>query len=85
MQTPSRRNLLKGALLPVAGVHEDYAASVKKQLEGAGLRADIYDSAESLGKRIREGEKQKVPFLRREDRPASRIVRRARALPFMRF
>lgn len=51
------------ALLPVAGVHEDYAASVKKQLAAAGLRSEIYESAESLGKRIREGEKQKVPYL----------------------
>lgn len=51
------------AVLPVADVHEDYAASVGAQLQERGMRVIVLDPAESLGKRIREGEKQKIPLL----------------------
>ncbi len=51
------------ALIPVAGTHEDYAKSVEEQLKAVGIRTIFMDSTESLGKRIREGEKQKIPYL----------------------
>ncbi len=51
------------AILPVAGVHEEYAASVASELQKQGMRVVILDPAESLGKRIREGEKQKIPLI----------------------
>ena len=50
-------------LLPVAAVHEDYAQEVAKNLREKGIRVQIYYSDESLGKRIREGEKLKIPYL----------------------
>ena len=50
-------------LLPVASVHEAYAAEVASQLKEKGIRVDTLSSAESLGKRVREGEKKKVPYL----------------------
>ncbi len=50
-------------LLPVADVHEEYAKSVEDMLKEQGMRTEYFDSSESLGKRIREGEKQKVPYL----------------------
>lgn len=50
-------------ILPVADVHEDYAHTVESALAEQGIRTHFYDSSESLGKRIREGEKSKTPYL----------------------
>ena len=41
----------------------DYAKKVKEELLQAGIRAELDNSAESLGKRIREAEKQKIPYM----------------------
>ncbi len=41
----------------------DYAKKVKEELMAAGIRAEMDNSAESLGKRIREAEKQKIPYM----------------------
>jgi len=41
----------------------DYAQKVKEELMAAGVRAEVDNSAESLGKRIREAEKQKIPYM----------------------
>ncbi|HLD71203.1 MAG TPA: threonine--tRNA ligase [Candidatus Peribacteraceae bacterium] len=54
---------VQAALLPVAGPHEAYARSIQDQLKKAGIRSEYMDPAESLGKRIREGEKMKIPYL----------------------
>lgn len=51
------------AILPVAGAHEDYARLVENKLKDKGFRTEYYDSTESLGKRIRQGEKNKIPYL----------------------
>lgn len=51
------------ALLPVADVHEEYAQEIQRTLQAGSMRVDILDSSESLGKRIRTGEKSKVPYL----------------------
>lgn len=40
-----------------------YALEVKNKLIESGIRAEIDSSAESLGKRIREAEKQKIPYM----------------------
>jgi len=50
-------------ILPVADVHEEYAAEVAFSLKEKGIRSQILDSSDSLGKRVREGEKKKVPYL----------------------
>ena len=50
-------------IVPVADVHEDYAKSVEAQLKEVGIRTEYYDSSESLGKRVRDGEKSKIPYL----------------------
>jgi threonyl-tRNA synthetase len=54
---------VQAAILPVASAHEDYAHAVSKKLKENGIRCQILDSENSLGKRIREGEKQKIPYL----------------------
>ncbi len=50
-------------VLPVAGAHEEYAGEVITRLKQQGIRTQIFGSEESLGKRIREGEKMKIPYL----------------------
>jgi len=51
------------AVLPVASAHETYARDVDRRLRGAGVRVEFMSPEESLGKRIREGEKLKIPYL----------------------
>ena len=50
-------------IMPVADVHEEYAAEVAAKLKEKKMRVEILGSSESLGKRVREGEKKKVPYL----------------------
>jgi len=51
------------AVLPVAAVHAGYATSVMQQLREQGIRTAFMDPEESLGKRIRTGEQQRIPYL----------------------
>lgn len=50
-------------ILPVAQAHEKYAKEVQKQLFEAGVRVEWMGSEETLGKRIRNAEKQKIPYM----------------------
>lgn len=51
------------AILPVNSAHDDYAQEVLTELKKKGGRGEILDASESLGKRIRDGQTQKIPFL----------------------
>jgi threonyl-tRNA synthetase len=51
------------ALLPVADAHEKYAREVEEKLKENGIRVQFLCSESSLAKRIREGEKQRIPYL----------------------
>ncbi len=50
-------------ILPVSDKFLEYAMEVKTKLAVHGIRVEVDDSAESLGKKIRAGEKEKVPYL----------------------
>ena len=50
-------------VLPVANAHSGYAASVVSSLRSNGFRAEIVDSDEQLGKRIRTAKVDKVPYV----------------------
>jgi threonyl-tRNA synthetase len=50
-------------VLPVAGEHAEYAASVAGRLQGAGFRAELVSPDEPLGARIRRGKLEKVPYV----------------------
>jgi threonyl-tRNA synthetase len=56
-------------VLPIADRHADYAAQVMRELRAAGaeasviVHADVDDRGESIGKRIRDAQLQKVPFI----------------------
>ena len=41
----------------------DYAWEVKKQLEALGIRVEVDDQNEKIGKKIREAQLEKVPFM----------------------
>ncbi len=50
-------------LIPVAGTHEDYTKKLEEDLRKKGIRTQFFGHEESLGKRIREGETKKIPYL----------------------
>lgn len=49
-------------VLPVSEKHHDYAHEVYKTLRGAGVRVEIDDANESLGKKIRATKTEKIPY-----------------------
>ncbi|MDB4979218.1 MAG: threonyl-tRNA synthetase [Candidatus Peribacteria bacterium] len=51
------------AVVPVAEPHEDYAKKIESELKEKGIRTLYLDPSDSLGKRVREGEKQKIPYI----------------------
>jgi threonyl-tRNA synthetase len=50
-------------VLPVGEDHREATGSLAEELRAAGLRADVDERAETLGKRIRDAELQKVPYV----------------------
>ena len=50
-------------VLPIADRHNDYAREVASRLHEAGIRADVDERTESIGKKIRDGELHKVPYM----------------------
>jgi len=50
-------------VLPIGLAHKKYAKQVHVELEEAGVRSVLRDENESVGKKIREGEKQKIPYM----------------------
>ncbi len=51
------------SIVPVSEKFNNYAEEVSKQLAENNIRVEINSKDESLGKRIREEEKQKVPYI----------------------
>ena len=49
-------------ILPVAEVHNEYARSLKKELEALGIRCELDDSSEKLGYRLRLSQIKKTPY-----------------------
>ncbi|MBT6069120.1 threonine--tRNA ligase [Candidatus Peregrinibacteria bacterium] len=50
-------------LMPVADPHAEYAMELMDELKKKGVRATIEGPENSLGKRIREAEKKKIPYM----------------------
>jgi threonyl-tRNA synthetase len=51
------------AVIPVADRHNDYATGIGAELMTRGLRAEVDLRTESVGRKIRDNELQKVPFM----------------------
>lgn len=54
---------VQARILPVSEKHAEYASFVRTQLLAAGIRADLDEASESLGKRIRNAKNEKIPYL----------------------
>jgi threonyl-tRNA synthetase len=54
---------LQVAVLPVSDKHLDYAREVYNQLFEKGVRVEVDDNSESLGKKIRGAELKKIPYI----------------------
>lgn len=50
------------AIIPVADAHNEYATKVYDELKAIGLRVEMDDSKESMGKKIRNAKKAKLPY-----------------------
>jgi threonyl-tRNA synthetase len=54
---------VQATVLPLADRHVDYAREVHAALVAAGLRADLDERTESVGRKIREAELRKIPYM----------------------
>jgi threonyl-tRNA synthetase len=50
-------------ILPVAEVHADHAHDVAARLRSSGFRVDVVGAVEQLGKRVRNGKIEKLPYI----------------------
>ncbi|MFV0307341.1 MAG: threonine--tRNA ligase, partial [Desertimonas sp.] len=50
-------------VLPVATAHEEYADKVADRLRAADVRVDVVGATDALGKRIRAGKLEKLPYI----------------------
>jgi len=48
---------------PISDSQQKYAAELCKKLKGENVRCELYDQNETIGKKIREAEVQKVPYI----------------------
>jgi len=51
------------AILPVSEKFDKYANDLVLKFKEANIRVELHNQSESLGKRIREAEKQKIPYM----------------------
>jgi threonyl-tRNA synthetase len=54
---------VQARVLPVAAAHEEYAREVVARLVATGLRADVVEASDQLGKRIRAAKLEKIPYV----------------------
>ena len=51
------------AIIPIADRHMEYSEQVAEQLKAAGLRAELDGRTERMNSKIRDAQKQKVPYM----------------------
>ncbi len=54
---------VQAAIIPVAPAHEQAATELGMKLLEKGMRVEVMHADDSLGKRVREGELQRIPYL----------------------
>jgi threonyl-tRNA synthetase len=54
---------VQAVVIPVADRHNDYGRSIASDLAAAGLRVQVDDRTESMGRKIRDSEVLKIPFM----------------------
>ena len=50
-------------ILPIGDEHIEYAETLKKRLDDAGLRVELDDSSNTIGYKIRNAQTQKIPYM----------------------
>jgi len=60
---PAWLSPIQAIILPISEKQKQHADKVLTNLIKAGVRAELNDSNETLGKRIRESEMQKIPYI----------------------
>jgi len=54
---------VQAIVLPISDKHLDYAKKVSAELKNSDVRVEIDERSESIGKKIREAEMQKIPYM----------------------
>lgn len=54
---------IQAIILPIAERHLEYAREISQRLKIEGLRQEVDEQNESIGKKIREAELQKIPYM----------------------
>lgn len=54
---------VQAAVLPIADRHTEYAWKVAEELRGVSLRAEVDERSESVGRKIRDAELHKAPYM----------------------
>jgi threonyl-tRNA synthetase len=54
---------VQARLIPIADRHVEYAQQVAARLKQAGLRAEVDNSSDRMGNKIRKAQEQKIPYM----------------------
>ena len=54
---------VQAIVLPIADRHAEFAATVLAELTAAGVRAELDERTESVGRKIRDAELRKIPYM----------------------
>jgi threonyl-tRNA synthetase len=54
---------VQAVILPISDKHLDYARAVREQLDDGGIRVELDARTESVGRKIRDSELRKIPFM----------------------
>jgi threonyl-tRNA synthetase len=54
---------VQAIVLPISDRHQQYGQAVRSRLTDAGLRAELDERAESVGRKIRDAELRKIPYM----------------------
>lgn len=60
---PTWLSPVQAKVIPIADTHQPFAKEVLQALKDAGIRAEVDESSETLGKKIREAKTHKIPYL----------------------
>lgn len=60
---PTWLHPIQAVVLPVGENHKDYASEVAEKLRSEEIRVELFESDETIAKRVREAELQKVPYI----------------------
>ncbi|MBV9212520.1 MAG: threonine--tRNA ligase [Actinobacteria bacterium] len=54
---------VQAMVLPIADRHVEYARRVRDELAASGIRVEVDERTESVGRKIRDGEVRKIPYM----------------------